>query len=249
MKLNTPFIYGTRPLFEAIDAGRQIDRVLIKNTLRENLEELLTLLRKHNIPYQFVQADRLNRITRHNHQGVIAFVSEIEYYDLEKIIPILFEEGKVPLVLALDHITDVRNFGAIARSAECAGAHALLIAEKGHAGVNADAIKTSAGALHHISVCRVKSLHSAFTYLKESGLQIIAATEKAEKIYTSVDFNLPSVIVLGAEDTGITRDLLRMADHLVRIPMLGKTASLNVSVAAGILLYEAVRQRNPKVRI
>jgi len=249
MKLNTPFIYGTRPLFEAIDAGRQFDRVLIKNTLRENLEELLTLLRKHNIPYQFVQADRLNRITRHNHQGVIAFVSEIEYYDLEKIIPILFEEGKVPLVLALDHITDVRNFGAIARSAECAGAHALLIAEKGHAGVNADAIKTSAGALHHIPVCRVKSLHSAFTYLKESGLQIIAATEKAEKIYTSVDFNLPSVIVLGAEDTGITRDLLRMADHLVRIPMLGKTASLNVSVAAGILLYEAVRQRNPKLRI
>lgn len=244
MKQSAPFIYGIRPIFEALEAGRQIDRVLVKNTLRGNLEELLTELRKHQVPYQFVQADRLNRITHHNHQGVIAFVSEVEYYDLEKLLPALYEQGETPLLLALDHITDVRNFGAIARTAECAGAHGLLIGEKGHAGVNADAVKTSAGALHHIPVCRVRTLREALIYLKNSGLQIVAATEKAEQVYTRVDYTLPSVIILGAEDTGISSDLLRIADHLVRIPLLGKTASLNVSVAAGVLLYETVRQRN-----
>lgn len=243
MKHTLPYIYGIRPILEAIDAGRQIDRVLVKNTARESLEEVLVELRKHKIPYQFVRAERLNRITRQNHQGVIAFVAEVEYYDLEKVIPALYEQGAVPLLLALDHITDVRNFGAIARTAECAGAHAILIGQKGHAGVNADAVKTSAGALHHISVCRVPDLHKSLMYLKESGIQLIGATEKAEMVYTQVDFTLPTIIILGAEDTGISPSLLRISDALVRIPILGKTSSLNVSVAAGVLLYEAVRQR------
>jgi len=244
---NSPYIFGIRPLLEAIDAGREIDRVLVKKTVEgTQIQEVLAELRRHSIPYQFVPTERLNRITRKNHQGIIAFISEIEYYDITKIIPALFEEGKVPLILALDHITDVRNFGAIARTAECSGVNAILIGNKGHAGVNADAIKTSAGALNHIPVCRVPSLHQSILYLKNSGLHVIAANEKAEINYTQGHFVDPVVLILGAEDTGISPDLLRVSDEIVSIPLFGKTASLNVSVAAGILLYEAIRQRLPK---
>jgi 23S rRNA (guanosine2251-2'-O)-methyltransferase len=245
MANDSGILFGIHPLLEAIASGREIDKVLIKKASSgQQYEEVLAELRRHNIPFQYVPVEKLNRVTRKNHQGVIAFVSEIEYYDIEKVIPQLYEDGKVPFILVLDHITDVRNFGAIARTAECAGMDAILISEKGHAGVNADAIKTSAGALHHIKVCRTPILRNSLMFLKNSGVKLISATEKAESNYDKADYCDPVAIIMGAEDTGIHAEILRITDQMVRIPMFGKTESLNVSVAAGILIYEAVKQRN-----
>ena len=192
---------------------------------------------------QKVPAERLNRITRKNHQGVIAFLSPIAYYDLETLVPDLFEAGRTPLVVVLDGVTDVRNFGAISRTCECSGVDAIIIPERNSVSVNADAVKTSAGALLHLPVARVKSLGYALKYLKDSGIAIVGATEKSEKTYTTVDYTLPTAIVMGAEDVGLSADSLRRCDDLVGIPMKGKVNSLNVSVAAGIMIYEAVRQR------
>jgi 23S rRNA (guanosine2251-2'-O)-methyltransferase len=182
-------------------------------------------------------------MTQKNHQGILAQVAEIEYNDIEKIIPGLYEAGKVPFILVLDRITDVRNMGAIARTAEGAGIHALVLPTGESAQINADAVKTSSGALHTLPVCRAESLVKTVTFLKESGLQVVAATEKAEKLLYDADFNRPTVIILGAEDTGIERNLISLSDVQVKIPLYGTIQSLNVSVAASILMYEAVRQR------
>jgi rRNA methylase, putative, group 3 len=189
-----------------------------------------------------VPEERLSRLTRGQHQGVIAFVSEIEYTSLEQLIPMIYEQGRSPFVVLLDGLTDVRNFGAIARTAECAGVDALIIPERGSVSVTADAIKTSAGALHRLPVCRVSSIASAVALLQQSGLQVVAASEKASDLYTETDLRLPLGLVLGAEDHGVSTDVLRMVDHIVRIPQVGAIGSLNVSVAAGILIYEVVRQ-------
>ena len=184
----------------------------------------------------------MTRLTRKQHQGVIAFISEIEYTPLETLIPMLYEAGRSPFVLLLDGLTDVRNFGAIARTAECAGVDALIIPERGSVTVTADAIKTSAGALHRLPVCRVSSIMSAVSLLQASGLKIVAASEKARDVYTETELRLPLGLVLGAEDEGVSEEVLRRADHIVRIPQVGAIGSLNVSVAAGILIYEIVRQ-------
>lgn len=238
-------IFGIRALIEAIQAGKDIDKVMVKIGLEGDLaKELFAALRETDIPVQRVPVERLNRITRKNHQGVVAFVSAVTYQKLEQIVPMIYEEGRVPLIMVLDGITDVRNFGAIARTCECAGVDAIVIPERGSVSVNADAVKTSAGALHHIPVCRERSINEALRFLQQSGFKLVAATEKSSMNYTkTTDYVDPVAIVMGSEDTGISNENLRICDVLVSIPQFGEIGSLNVSVAAGVLLYEAVRQR------
>ncbi|MDP4205109.1 MAG: 23S rRNA (guanosine(2251)-2'-O)-methyltransferase RlmB [Bacteroidota bacterium] len=237
-------IFGLRATMEAIEAGKEIEKILIRRELKGELyQEFFTLVRKKDMPYQFVPGETLDRLTLKNHQGVIAFISPIVYHDIAEITSSLLEQGKNPLFLILDKITDVRNFGAIARSAECAGVDAIIIPEQGSARVGADAIKTSAGALHTIPVCRHKNLIDVVMLLQQSGVRVVAATEKGSTPYFESDFKEPLAIILGSEDKGIEPRLLRMADELIQIPIKGRIASLNVSVAASLMVYEAVRQR------
>jgi 23S rRNA (guanosine2251-2'-O)-methyltransferase len=237
-------VFGIRPVLEALEAGKEIDKIMLQKGLRGELfRELLDIAGQLDIPLQRVPLDRLHRITRKNHQGVVAFISQIPYHRLEQVMPGIYEEGRVPLILVLDHITDVRNFGAIARSAECAGVDVIVIPSRGSAAINEDAIKTSAGALHNIPVCRSGSLAESVNFLRESGLKVVAATEKGNVDYDREDLAVPLAVILGSEDQGVSGQLLEMSDSLLRIPHAGKIASLNVSVAAGILLFEALRQR------
>jgi len=239
------YIYGTRAVIEAINTGKSIEKVFIKTGLNNELyQQLLSLIKENEIAFQFVPLEKINRITRKNHQGVVAFISPIEYTNIEMLLPVLFETGKEPLLLILDQITDVRNFGAIVRSAECAGVHAVIIPEKGMAQIGADAIKTSAGAIHHLPICKVNNLLRTIHYLKDSGIQIVAATEKAVKMYTQGDFKTPVAIVMGSEESGISQSILNIADQQLKIPLLGNIESLNVSVSAALMMYEAIRQRN-----
>jgi 23S rRNA (guanosine2251-2'-O)-methyltransferase len=238
-------IFGLHPLMEAIDAGREISKVLLRKGLAGDMyRELLASLRKHDIPSQAVPVEKLNRVTRKNHQGVIAFVSPVEYVRIENLIPSLFENGENPFIIICEGITDTRNAGAIARTAECAGAHAILLPTKGSAMISADAVKTSAGALNHIAVCRTDNLRSTLAFLKNSGLKIIAATEKARDIYHQADLTGPAALLLGAEDAGIPAEYLKMADVAVKIPVKGHVSSLNVSAAAAVLMYEMAKQNH-----
>lgn len=241
---NKDYIFGIRAVIEAIEADRNIDKILIKKDLSGDLsKELSVKIKERGIITQRVPVEKLNRITMKNHQGVIALLSPIEYNKLEYIIPKLYEEGKSPLLLMLDGLTDTRNFGAIARTAECAGVDAIIIPERNSVSVTPDAVKTSAGALLHIPVCRERSIKDAVRQLHENGYNIVGASEKGAVNYTKPDYTVPTAIVMGAEDTGISEEVLRQCDILAAIPILGHIGSLNVSVAAGILVYEAVRQR------
>jgi 23S rRNA (guanosine2251-2'-O)-methyltransferase len=245
MQKESDCIFGIRPVIEAIRAGKQIDRLLIKQDLQGSLyHELMTEVRNHNIVYQVVPVERIELVTRKNHQGVLAWLSVIEYQQISNILPGIYEKGEDPLIVVLDRVSDVRNFGAIVRTAECLGAHAIVIPEKGSARITADAVKTSAGALLTFPVCRERSIIKAVEFLRESGLTVIAAAEKSAKRAQDDDLTGPSVIILGSEDQGISRELLSLSDHLINIPMVGSIGSLNVSVAAGILLYEIKRQRS-----
>ncbi len=245
MQKETDCIFGLRAVIEAIKAGKQIDRLLIKQGLQGALyHELMTEVKAHNVVFQIVPVERIELVTRKNHQGVLAWLSVIEYQYIANLLPMIFEKGEDPLIIALDGVSDVRNFGAIVRTAECLGAHAILIPEKGSARITADAIKTSAGALHTFPVCREKSIVRAIEYLKESGLKVICAAEKSGERVSEAGLTGPSVLILGSEDKGISRELTALSDHLVRIPMTGHIGSLNVSVAAGIILYEIIRQRS-----
>lgn len=229
---------------EAVEAGREIDKVLIRKDLSGPLaSELLGVLRTHKVVTQRVPEERINRITRKNHQGVVAFLSAVSYHSLSHIVPELYEEGITPFIVVLDGITDVRNFGAIARTCECAGVNAIVIPERGSVSVGADAVKTSAGALMSLPVCRERSLSGAVKFLKECGYTIVAATEKSDTRYTEGDYRGPVAIVMGSEDTGISEDIMRQCDMPVAIPQFGRIQSLNVSVAAGVMIYEVVRQR------
>ena len=237
-------IFGVRAVIEAIQAGKEIDKILIKRDMQSDLsKELFAVLKGTQIPVQRVPVERINRITRKNHQGVIAFISSITYQRTEDLVPFLFEQGKNLLLIMLDGITDVRNFGAIARTCECAGVDAIVIPSKNSVSVNADAIKTSAGALHTIPVCREQNLTQTIKFLKDSGFKIVAATEKGDYDYTKANYSDPVCIIMGAEDTGVPYEHLALCDEWIKIPMLGNIESLNVSVAAGILIYEAVKQR------
>jgi len=238
------YIYGIRPAIEAIKAGKEVERIFIQKGLKGDLfRELFNLIKDLEIPFQFVPVEKLNRLSRQNHQGVITYLSEITYQKLEDIVPFVYEQGRVPLFLILDRITDVRNIGAIARTAECAGADGLLIPSKGSARINSHAIKTSAGALYKLPVVRSENMKEAIYFLKSSGLKIIAATEKAGLLYTETLYNEPLALILGSEGEGIYEEYLKLCDETIKIPVLGEIGSLNVSVASGILLYEIIRQR------
>ncbi|MDR1918228.1 MAG: 23S rRNA (guanosine(2251)-2'-O)-methyltransferase RlmB [Tannerellaceae bacterium] len=237
-------IFGIHAVIEAVQAGKEIDKIVVKRDLQGELsKELFELLKGRDIPLQRVPAERLDRLTRKNHQGVIAFISAVAYQRLEDIIPFVYEQGKNPFVVLLDGLTDVRNFGAIARTCECAGVDALVIPSKGSVTVNADAMKTSAGALHVLPVCKEKSIAQAIRFLQASGLKVIAASEKAADNYTAIAYDAPLALVMGAEDVGVSAENLRICDHIVKIPLFGTIASLNVSVASSILIYEVLRQR------
>ncbi len=238
-------IFGIRAVIEAVEAGKDIDKVLVKRELSGELfNELQQLLRRYEIPMQRVPVERIDRITGKNHQGVIAFVASVTYQKLENIIPLLYEEGKNPFILVLDGLTDVRNFGAIARTCEVAGVDAIVIPARGSVSVNADAMKTSAGALHTIPVCRENNLKEAIIFLKNSGIKVVAATEKAATMYTKCDMSVPVALIMGSEDVGISVENIRICDELVKLPQYGNIQSLNVSVAAGVIIYEVLRQRN-----
>lgn len=237
-------IFGIRAIIEAIDAGKTLDKILIRRDMSSALgHELMAKLEGLTVPIQRVPVERLNQYTDKNHQGVIAFLSPIDFYRLEDIVPALYEAGKTPLLMVLDGITDVRNFGAIARTCACAGVDAIVIGARSGVAINGDAVKTSAGALHTIPVCKVENMQATLTFLRESGITCVAATEHTTTNYTSADFTRPVAIVMGSEEHGIYEENLKLCDTQVRIPMTGTIESLNVSVAAGVFIYEAIRQR------
>ena len=242
--MENELIFGIRPVIEAIKAGKEIDKLFFQNSLNgELIQELKALIRKNNIHFQYVPIEKLNRMTSKNHQGVVCFVSQITYYSIEDILPTIFEAGKVPLLIILDRITDVRNLGAIARTVYVSGADALIIPTRGGAQINADAIKTSAGALHKVNVCRENNLKDTIDYLKASGVHVISCTEKTKNMYYDMDFTIPTAIIMVSEDDGISSEYIKRSDDSMAIPMVGDLGSLNVSVAAGIVLFEAVKQR------
>lgn len=237
-------IFGTRAVMEAIHAGKEIDKVLVQKELNNDLiKELLQVCKSANIPVVRVPEGKLQRITRKNHQGVIAQMSSIAYASLDHVIDSCYAVGKSPLLLILDQITDVRNFGAIARTAECAGVDAIVIPERGSAQINSDAIKTSAGALNFLPVVRVKNLFYTCRDLQKMGLALVAITEKTDKNMYEADFTSPVAMIMGSEEDGISQEIMGIADLKVKIPMAGNIESLNVSVSAGIAIYEAIRQR------
>jgi 23S rRNA (guanosine2251-2'-O)-methyltransferase len=237
-------IFGTRAVIEAVNAGKEIDKIIIQKGLSNQLySELRKAIKDLDIPIQIVPPEKINRITTKNHQGVLAFIAQVTYYEVEDVLTRVIEKGKTPLVMILDRVTDVRNFGAIARSADCAGVQFMIIPSRGAAQINADAVKTSAGALNRMKVCRVDNLKDTIDYLKQCGLQIIACHEKTESYHFNADLTKPTAIIMGSEENGISNEYLKRSDMQVKIPMVGNIASLNVSVAAGIILFEAVKQR------
>ncbi len=244
-KKNQDLVFGTRAIMEAIRAGKEIDKLFLQKGLsNELIKELSQLAISYGIPFTKVPVEKLNRLTRKTHQGAVCFLSSIHYASLDNIIGETYNKGKVPLVLILDRVTDVRNFGAISRTAECAQVDAIVIPTRGGAAINSDAMKTSAGALNFIPVCREANLKKTIQYLKDSGLQVIACTEKTEEILYSSDFTAPTAILMGSEEDGISPEYLKLCDRRAKIPIYGKIESLNVSVSAAVILYEALRQRS-----
>ena len=245
MNSSMDMIFGTRAVIEAIRADREIEKVFIQTGLTNDLiKELINTAKKHNTPIQFVPQQKLNHLSTKNHQGVICILSAVKYASVENLIDKAYAEGREPFFLIVDRVTDVRNFGAIARTAEGAGVDAIVMGDKGNAPITGDAVKTSAGALSYLPVCREHDLKKAVRFLKENGIQIIACTEKADKSIYEMDFKSPTALILGSEEDGISPELLREADHLAKIPMKGRISSFNVSVAAGISIYEVIRQKN-----
>jgi 23S rRNA (guanosine2251-2'-O)-methyltransferase len=237
-------IYGIRPVIEALNAGKELEKAFIlRGSGSSAFKEMTKLLKEYEVPYQVVPVEKLNKLTRKNHQGVVAYISPISFYNIENIVPALYEEGKNPFLLIFDRITDVRNFGALLRTAESAGVDAVIIPAKGSAQLNSGTVKSSAGAIYKIPVCRAHNIKNVIEFLKASGITIAAATEKTEKLYFETDLTAPVAIIMGSEGEGVSREYLKKADIHLRIPMLGEIDSLNVSVAGGVLMYEVVRQR------
>ncbi|AFK04994.1 RNA methyltransferase, TrmH family, group 3 [Emticicia oligotrophica DSM 17448] len=234
-------VFGVQSVLETLKSTKEIEKILLQRDFGH--AEVEKLAREREIPVQRVPLEKLNRVTMKVHQGVIAFVSAVNYAKTSNVVADTFEKGETPLLLVLDRITDVRNFGAIARTAECAGVNAIVVPARGAAQVNADAMKTSVGALNHLPVCRENSLSQVVSELQQSGIQVVACTEKANDELYEIDFTLPTAILMGSEEDGISDNLLEQADFATKIPMMGKIGSLNVSVATAIILYEAVRQR------
>ena len=242
-------IFGIRAVIEAIQQEKEIDKVMLKQGVRGELfQQLFSLIRERNIPFQYVPEDVFKPFADRNHQGVLAEISPVPYQDLTEVLDGVEAAGRVPFVLILDRVTDVRNFGAIVRSAECAGVDVVIIPNKNSAKISSDALKTSAGALYHVPVCRVLNLKRVVRELKfQRGIRVYAATEKAEKFYTGADLTLPTAIIMGSEDKGIDEELINIATDCIKIPQKGQIESLNVSAAAAVLLFEVVRQRGEKI--
>ena len=237
-------VSGLRPVIEALDSEVHIDRILIQNGLSGNLvSELKSKLRDKGVPFQYVPAEKLDRLTQSNHQGVVATISPIKYHSFQDILLSLQEQGRVPFIILLDQVTDVRNMGAIVRTIECAGADAVVVPEHGSARISEDAIKTSSGALLRVPVCREQNLKTVVRLAQQCGLQVVAATEKASQSYLTVDFTLPTLLLMGSEEKGISPELLKLCDVRASLPIRGEVQSLNVSVAAAVFMYEALRQR------
>ena len=244
MEQTTHYIYGMRAVTEAVRSGRKFEKVLFNQGMEgTQYRELLELITEKDIPFQFVPFQKLNSLVRGAHQGVVAYISQIDYVPYEEMIELAMSRKEAPLFLLLDGVSDVRNFGAIARTAECAGVDGIILPAKGGAAINADAVKTSAGALLRVPTAKVTNLRIPLYYLLESGFQVVAATEKAETSLYDVNFRKPTAIVMGSEQKGISPAVLDLCTAEARIPMMGEIGSLNVSVAAAIVLYEAVRQR------
>lgn len=238
-------LFGTRPLLEAIEAGKEIDKIYLQKNLQGQIfRELWESIKEHKLPHTVVPKSRLDKFTRANHQGVVATLSAVQSQPLMDIVQSVFESGEDPLIMILDRVSDVRNFGAIARSAEAAGAHAIVITARHSAAVNQDAMKTSAGALQHLPLCREQNLNETLEILAQSGLRIIGCSEKTEKLVYDCDLRGPLALVMGSEDKGLAPERRKLCHEVVKLPMLGKVGSLNVSVAAGAILYEAIRQRH-----
>jgi len=238
------YLFGMHPVLEAVKAGKKFDKVLLKQGLEgEQFRELMELLKINEIPFQFVPGERLNRTVRGSHQGVLAYLSQIEYVDIEQLVNNALGRSDNPLLVILDGVSDVRNLGAIARSLECAGGCGIIVPAKGGAAINAEAVKASAGALMRIDTCKVSNLRVAAYYLQQSGFKLIAATEKTDNLIYDLDMTGPCAIIMGSEGKGISQSMLALSDERAAIPMTGEITSLNVSVASAIFMYEAVRQR------
>ncbi len=236
-------VYGLRPVIEAIGSDQTVERVLLQNGLNSSLlNELRTKMKEHDIPFQYVPVEKLNKMTTGNHQGVVAVIAAVPYRDMVEILEQTDEVS--PLIVLLDHITDVRNMGAIARTAECTGVTALVVPDRGSAALNGDAMKTSSGALLRLPVCREQNLKTTVNMARQYGYQVVAATEKGAVDYREVDFSIPTLLILGNEETGISPELLKMSDVRAKLPIVGEVASLNVSVAAGVFMYKALEQRD-----
>ncbi|NNC51338.1 MAG: 23S rRNA (guanosine(2251)-2'-O)-methyltransferase RlmB [Flaviramulus sp.] len=241
---NQTQIFGIRAIIEAINSKETIDKVFLQKGLKGELfMELESLIRKNSINSSYVPVEKLNRLTNKNHQGAIAQISPIEFHDIESLVMGVVETGKTPLFLLLDQLSDVRNFGAIIRTAECTGVDGIIIQKKGGAPVNGDTIKTSAGAVFKIPICKVDHIKDAVFYMQASGIKVIAATEKTNDLLYDVTFKEPCAIIMGSEGRGINPSILKVVDAKAKLPLLGDIDSLNVSVACGAFLYEVVRQR------
>ncbi|MBQ7279340.1 MAG: 23S rRNA (guanosine(2251)-2'-O)-methyltransferase RlmB [Bacteroidales bacterium] len=245
MAKNSNLVYGLRPVMEAIAAGQQIDRIYMQSGLQGSLVgQLRAMIREASIPFQFVPQERLDHLVQGNHQGVVASIAAVRYHAFVDVMERLQEQERLPLIVLLDHVTDVRNMGAIARTAECAGVDAIVVPDRGSAQMGEDAVKTSSGALLRLPVCRETNLKTVINMAHQYGLNVVAATEKGSMPYTQIDFRQPTLLVMGAEETGISNEVLRLCDQRAAIPIRGEVQSLNVSVAAGVMIYEAVRQRS-----
>ncbi|WP_406684799.1 23S rRNA (guanosine(2251)-2'-O)-methyltransferase RlmB [Seonamhaeicola sp. MEBiC1930] len=241
---NQTQIFGIRAIIEAINSEETIDKVFLQKGLKGNLySELESLIRKNSINSSYVPVEKLNRLTNKNHQGAVAQISPIAFYDIDELVMNVIESDKIPLFLLLDQLSDVRNFGAIIRTAECTGVNGIIIQKKGGAPVNGDTIKTSAGAVFKIPICKVDHIKDAVFHMQASGIKVIAATEKTQNTLYDVSFKEPCAIIMGSEGRGINPSTLKVVDEKAKLPLLGDIESLNVSVACGAFLYEAIRQR------
>ncbi len=238
-------IFGIRAIIEAINAGKEIDKVFIQSdTQSELMQELMKAMKKNSINFSYVPVEKLNRLTPNNHQGAVATIAPISFVKLENLVDSVVASGKNPLFLILDQLSDARNFGAIIRTAECTGVDGIIVQKTGAAPVNGDTVKTSAGAVFNVPICKVDHIKDAIFYLQGSGIKTIAATEKTDQNIYDISLNEPVAIIMGSEDRGINPSVLKIVDEKAKLPMFGTIGSLNVSVACGAFLYETVRQRN-----
>lgn len=241
------YIYGIHPVIEAIDSGHNIDKIYLQKGLHGvNYKRIQEIIKKYRLHWKWAPKEKLRCLTLKKHQGVFAFISPIEYQSIDNLIPKLYEQGKNPFLLVLDRITDVRNFGSIVRTSECGGVDGILIPSNGSTLINSDAIKASSGAILNLPICKELDLYKSLLILKQYGIQIIAAEDKTFTSFYEVDLSVPLAILIGNEQYGIDSSYLSLTDKQVKLPMIGKLSSINVSVVCGVLIYEVLRRRYTK---